>query len=121
MAQLTGDQIATIRTNPIFIDRVKNTLILKAQYWKELSSPNRSDVNRRTQKRKRFSKQILGGSYADQAASIVAQYWLAYNNDLILDGAGLPSYAAIFAAFDPTYDNFAGYLVGDENEAEIDW
>lgn len=121
--QLTGDQIATIRASFVFQDRIKATLLLKAEYWKELATPNRADVNRRTQKRKQFSKQILRSNYADQNASLVGQYWLAYyqTSSPTLDGNGIPTYATIAATFDPTYDNFAGYLAGDEGETEIDW
>lgn len=123
MAQLTGDQIATIRASNTFLDRIKSTLLMKAEYWKELTTPNRADVNRRTQKRKQFAKRILSSTYADQNAALVGQYWLSYyqTSTPVLDGNGIPTYQVIFDNFDPTYDNFAGYLQGDENETEIDW
>lgn len=121
--QLTGDQIATIRASSVFQDRIKATLLMKAEYWKELGTPARADVNRRTQKRKQFSKRILSSPYADQNVALVGQYWLSYyqTSNPTLDGNGIPTYATIFNNFDPTYDNFAGYLVGDESETEIDW
>lgn len=121
--QLTGDQIATIRASSVFQDRVKATLLMKAEYWKELATPNRVDVNRRTQKRKQFSKRILSSTYADQNAALIGQYWLSYYQTAspTLDGGGIPTYLTIFNNFDPTYDNFAGYLIGDEGQTEIDW
>ncbi len=123
MAQLTGDQIAVIGVNPDFINRVKSTLRLKAEYWKESATATRASVNRQMQKRKRLAKNILSTTYAESQASLVAQYWLAYYQTAspVLDGDGIPTYAEIFANFDPTFDFWAGYLPGDENELEIEW
>lgn len=123
MAALTGDQVAAILQSSTFKDRIKSTILLKGEYWKELATPNRSDVNRRTQKRKKLAKTILNTSWSESYKDQVALYWISYYQTAspVLDGNGIPTYAEIFANFDPTYDNFAGYLIGDENESEIEW
>lgn len=123
MAQLTGDQIVTIKSNQTFIDRVRATLLLKAEYWKEYPADTRAKVNRQIQKRKRLAKTILSTSWADSMASQVAQYWIAYYQTAnpVLDANQIPTYDEIFNNFDPTFDNFAGYVTGDENLTEIDW
>lgn len=123
MAALTGDEVVAIKANQTFIDRVRATLLLKAEYWKESATPLRTDVNRRIQKRKRLARTILSTSWADSMASQVAQYWIAYYQTTtpVLDANGIPTYDEIFNNFDPTFDNFAGYVSGDENLTEIDW
>jgi hypothetical protein len=123
MAQLTGDQVIAIKNSSTFIDRIKGTLLLKAEYWKENPTASRASVNRQMQKRKRLAKNILSTTWADSYGAQVGQYWLSYyqTSSPVLDGNGIPTYAEIFAGFDPTFDFFAGYLAGDENEQEIDW
>lgn len=124
MAQITLDQIAQIKSNQTFIDRVRATLLLKAEYWKESATVNRTDVNRRMQKRKRLAKTILNTSWiSGDVVNQVAQYWLTYYQDPNpdLDANGIPSTTAIFNNFDNTFDNFAGVLTGDDTQTEIDW
>jgi len=120
---LTGDQVAVIKQNTDYLNRVKSTLLLKAEYWKEAATPNRSDVNRRMQKRKQLARTILTTSWIDTNYQQVGAYWLAYyqTSNPVLDGNGIPTYVTIFNNFDATYDSFAGYLIGDENETEIYW
>lgn len=123
MAQLSGDQVATIGQDATFQNRIKSTLLLKAEYWKEFPTANRSDVNRRTQKRKQLSKAILSSNWVEMNFYRAAQYWIAYyqTSNPVLDGNQIPTYAEVFNNFDPTYDYFAKYLPNDENETEIDW
>ena len=123
MAQLTGDQRVTLLNNATYQARVGTVMKMKAQYWLEVGTPNRSDVNRRTQKRKRFAKQVMSTSYADQVQNQVAQHWLAYYqvDPAVVDQAGIPTYDEIFNHFDPTWDFFAGVLAGDDTHTEIDW
>lgn len=123
MAQLTDDQRVTIGVDSTFQNRIAAVLREKALYWFNASTPNRSDVNKRMQKRKILSKSILQSSWVDSYKILVAQFWITqYVDDpAVLDGNGIPTTTAISNAFDPTYDYWAGYNTGDENETEIDW
>lgn len=123
MAQLTGDERVTISKNQTFQDRVGAVMKMKAEYWQEATTPNRADVNRRMQKRKRFAKQVLSSFFADQNKQQVAQHWLAYyqTSTPVVDGNGIPTYQEIFDNFDPTWDFFAGVTPGEDTVTEIEW
>lgn len=123
MAQLTGDQTIVIRSNADYLDRVKEVLINKAEYWKEFATPLRTDVNKRTQKRKRFALNLLTTTSSDQFAVTAARFWITYYevNNPVLDANGIPTYTEIFNSFDATYDFCAGVNTGDDTLTEIDW
>lgn len=122
--ELTTDQKYVISQNDTFRSRIAQILRDKGQYWKNFPLVTRADVNQAQQKRKRYSKHILTSSgFADSIRVEAGNYWLTtYANDPpVLDGAGLPTAAAINDSFDPTYDYFASVVAGDENQTEIEW
>jgi hypothetical protein len=123
MAQLTGDQIIAIRTDQTYIDRIAEVLIQKAEYWKELTTPNRADVNIRTQKRKRFALTLLNTTAVNESKVTAARYWITYYevNNPVLDANGIPTYTEIFNSFDSTFDFCAGVNTGDDLQTEIYW
>jgi hypothetical protein len=123
MAQLTGDQIIVIRTNQTYVDRIAEVLIQKAEYWKESGTPNRADVNVRTQKRKRFANTILNTTAVNESKVTAARYWITYYETAtpVLDGSGIPTYQEIFDGFDATFDFCAGVNTGDDTLTEIYW
>ena len=133
MAQLTSDE----KNNLIgsITGRITQILREKALYWQEFATPNRSDVNKRTQKRKKFSKQIFGGSFTSGTnVSLIAAYWLTtYDQDVATQGSdgegsydrldvdGVPTSREISNTFDPTYDYWADVQTGDDTDVEIEW
>ena len=126
MAFLTGDQIIVINNDSTFLKRVEAVLLTKAQYWINLTTATRAEVNRRTQKRKRLARTITTSSnWTNSMRAQVAQYWLGWYaasvDPAALDGDGLPTYTTIYNNFDATWDNFSSVLVGDETETEIEW
>lgn len=124
MATLTSDQKAIISNNSTFLDRIEQILREKALYWKESATADRASVNKRMQKRKRFSRSILyTGNIVDTYRQLIADYWLTtYSNDpAVLDEAGVPTSSEISNTFDPTYDYWAGVQTGDDTDLEIEW
>lgn len=123
MAALTLTQKAEIASNTDFQDKIVSILKVKALYWKNFPTPARADVNVALQKRKKLSKSILGGTWAEVMKALVGQYFLVeyttVNPDL--DVNGIPTDAALDSNFDAPYDYFAGVIAGDTTDTEIDW
>lgn len=124
MASLTLDQKAVISDHQDFKNRVDQVLKDKAFYFTNLDTPNRADVNVRTQKQKRYGRQILvTPNFSENSVAVVGDFWLTIydtaNPDL--DVNGIPTASAIDSDFDPTYNYFAGVVDGDENQTEIEW
>lgn len=123
MAALTTDDKATIGASLVFHDRIAAILRGKAHYWKNFDASTRDLVNQQTQKRKKLAKNILTTNWVDSFRIHVSQYWVSQydTSNPALDGNNLPTSDAINDSFDPTYDYWAGYITGDENQTEIDW
>lgn len=121
---LTIDQKAAIAVSPVFQARVQQVMKEKAQFWSGAAASTRADVNLQFQKRKRLAKQIFtADGYAEARAVMVGNYWLTTytTSSPALDVNGIPTATAINDNFDPTYDYFSGYKVGDEDIIDIDW
>ncbi len=123
MAALTLSQKATIVVNAIFQSRVKEILIVKANYWKDLTTPSRSDVNIRTQKRNRLAKLILTTNWANNNLALLSEFFLSQytTSNPDLDENSQPTDQALNDNFDVTYDYFAGVIIGDDSNQNIDW
>ncbi len=123
MAALTLSDKATIAGSSIFQARIKEILLVKASYWRNLPTSNRSDVNIRHQKRNRLAKSILLSSWCDSNKILVAEFFLSQyaTSNPDLDANLQPSDQALNDNFDVTYDYFAGVITGDDTNQNIDW
>lgn len=123
MAALSLSEKAVIASNSIFQARIKEILLVKANYWKDLSTPNRSDVNVRHQKRNKLAKSILLSSWSDSYKGLVSEFFLAQysTSSPELDDNLQPSDQALNDNFDITYDYFAGVVSGDDTNQNIEW
>lgn len=123
MAALTLSDKATIAGSNIFQARIKEILLVKANYWKNLTTPNRVDVNIRHQKRNRLGKSILLSSWCDSYKILVSEFFLSQYSTTTpdLDANAQPSDQALSDNFDVTYDFFAGVVSGDDTNQNIEW
>lgn len=122
LAQLTVDQKSIISKSDTFKIRVEQVLKEKAQYWTNVGTPNRADVNVQMQKRKKFASLIFNSAgFAQNMASRAGDFWLTTVSQPTLDENGIPTADAIGNAFDPTYDYFSGVRTGDDSNTNIDW
>jgi hypothetical protein len=123
MAALTLTEKANIASNSLFQARIKEIMLVKANYWKNLTTPNRGDVNIRHQKRNKLGKSILLSPWVDNYKSLVSEFFLSQysTSNPDLNETNQPSDQALNDNFDITYDFFAGVVAGDETNQNIDW
>ncbi len=123
MAALSLTEKANIASNSTFQSRIKEILLIKANYWRSLSTPNRSNVNVQHQKRNKLAKSILLSSWSDSYKGLVSEFFLSQysTSSPDLDENGQPSDQALNDNFDITYDYFAGVGSGDDTNQNIEW
>lgn len=124
MAQLTLTQRSDISQQAEFQGRVRAWLKNRGNFWTDATTPNRSDVTKRMQKRKRFAKRVLDEiGFIDSILFGFGEFFLMqYTVDpAVLSGDTLAESQFDSAAFNAAYDHFAGVEAGDDTDLEIIW
>lgn len=143
MAQLTLSQRIQMASTPLFQDRMKAALIHISEYWKNRilvfsleDTGGNSGYNRRNQLRITYANRILRGEIPnlesfclfflqrfeeDVAVTPTSAYGGAFNGIPWLNSDNqINDKALIFGAWlDPSFDYFAGVLLGHESDLVI--